>query len=274
MTEIRGRLALVTGGGRGVGRLLARELAAKGARIVLLDVLEKELEESARELRAGGATVFPYVLDVTRPEAIQALRERVHADAGRVEILVNNAGVVFGGAFLDVPLERHLLTYAVNTLGVVAMTHAFLPDLVASRAGHLVNVASASGLVGLPFGATYSSSKWAVIGFSESIRYELAEQGKQHVVVTTVCPSYINSGMFEGAKPPLLTPILEPEDLVRQVIAGIEHDEAVILAPAMVKLVPFLKGVLPLPVLDRVAQLLGLNTSMMGWKGHSGRKPV
>ena len=104
----------------------------------------------------------------------------MHRDGGPIDVLVNNAGLVFGGAFLDVPLERHLTTYRVNTLGLVAMTHAFLPDLMAGRDGHVVNVASASGFIGLPFGATYASSKWAVLGFSELL--ERAHAGEEVVI--------------------------------------------------------------------------------------------
>ena len=115
-------------------------------------------------------------------------RERINADGGPIEVLVNNAGTVFGGYFLDVPLDRHLTTLAVNLLGVVIVTHAFLPDLIDRPDAHLVNIASVAALRRRVRGSTYASSKWGVIGFSESIELELREQGNAHVHVTTVCP--------------------------------------------------------------------------------------
>ena len=133
-----------------------------------------------------------------------------------MDVLVNNAGIVHGGPFLDVPVERHLATYRVNVLGLVAVTHAFLPDLIASADSHLVNIASASGYIGLPHGSTYASSKWAVIGFSESLLLELELHGHRHVHVTTVCPSYVTTGLFDGARAARTTSLLSPERLAAQ----------------------------------------------------------
>jgi short-subunit dehydrogenase len=180
---------------------------------------------------------------------------------------VNNAGVVFGGPFLDVPLEKHLATYRVNVLGLVSLTHAFLPDLLGRPDAHLVNVASASGFIGLPHGATYASSKWAVIGFSESLRLELELQGHRHVHVTTVCPSYVATGLFEGARAPLTTRLLTAERLADKVVSAMLRDAIWVRVPWLVKVTPMLKGVLPTRMFYSVAGVLGVNTSMTAWKG-------
>src|SRR5262245_22535729 len=163
---LSGTRALVTGGASGIGKAIADRFAGAGAEVVLVDLNEAALRETAAAFERAGRRVRTYVLDVTEISRIVGLRETIARGAGRIDVLVNNAGLVFGGAFLEVPLEKHLTTYRVNTLGLVAMTHAFLPDLIAAPDAHVVNVASASGLVGLPFGATYASSKWAVLGFS------------------------------------------------------------------------------------------------------------
>src|SRR5512144_1348418 len=189
MRTLQGKRALVTGGASGIGKAIAERLAAHGAELVLVDLNDETLHLAAAELSRGGARVKTYVLDVTDPSRITGLKEQIARDLGPIDVLVNSAGLVFGGGFLDVPLEKHLTTYRVNTLGLVAMTHAFLPDLIKGTDGHVVNVASASGYIGLPFGATYASSKWAVIGFSESLALELELQGQGHVHVTTICPS-------------------------------------------------------------------------------------
>lgn len=272
MKDLRGKLVLVTGAARGLGRNLAVRLAKEGARIVVTDLREDALGEAAGAIRSEGGVAFTYGLDVTEPEAIAATRSRIHDDLGRIDVLVNNAGVVFGGPFLDVPLEKHLLTYKVNTLGLVAMTHAFLPDLIARSEGHLVNIASASGLLGLVYGATYASSKWSVIGFSDSIRLELQELRYPHVKVTTVCPSYIATGMFSGVKTPLLTPMLTPEALVDKITTAILEDKPMVLEPPLVKVLPLMKGVLPGRVFDFLADRFGVSSSMKQWHGHGEAK--
>jgi NAD(P)-dependent dehydrogenase (short-subunit alcohol dehydrogenase family) len=270
MRTLHGKRVLVTGAASGIGRCLARELAAQGAHVLVADRDEAGAQRTAGELGAGGARALGYGCDVTDPASIAALRDRVHADGGPIDLLVNNAGVVFGGAFLDVPLERHVATYDVNTLGLVAVTHAFLPDLLARPDAHVVNVASASGYVGLPFGTTYASSKWAVIGFSESLALELELQGHTHMHVTTVCPSYVATGMFDGVRPPLTTTLLTPERLASQVVRAVLRNKAKVRAPWLVALTPLLKGVLPDRLFVRAAGFLGVNTSMMHWRGRGG----
>jgi short-subunit dehydrogenase len=269
MHSFAGKLVLLTGAGRGIGRCLAARLGCLGARLVLTDVREEELRESAEEARSKGATVTTHVLDVTDHAAILRMRDRVRDACGRIDVLVNNAGVVFGGPFLEVPLAQHALTYAVNAVGLAAMTHAFLPDLVSRSEAHLVNIASASGLVALPYGATYASSKWAVIGFSESIRLELRALGHAHVRVTTVCPGYVQTGMFRGARAPRLTPPLTPEGLVEAIVDAILRDQVWVLEPAMVKAVSALRGILPQRLHDAIAHGFGLHQSMKSWQGHA-----
>lgn len=267
MSQVRLRRVLITGAARGVGKALARRFFERGAELVLTDVLEEDLQQTCSELRADGARCHGYPVDVTDPANIAAARQQIQSDLGGIDILVNNAGVVFGGPFLEVPLDKHQLTYRVNVEGVMAMTHAFLPLLLASPAGHLVFIASASGFVGLPNGASYASSKWAVIGFAESIRVELKHQGHQHVGVTTVCPTYINTGMFEGVEPPKTTQMLDPQELAEKVVEGVEKEMVWVREPWIVKLTPFLKHCLPTPVSDYLSEAFGANRSMDHWTG-------
>jgi len=204
---------------------------------------------------------------VTDAAAILTFRDRLHEEAGPLDVLVNNAGVVFGGPFLEVSLEKHIATYRVNVDGVVALTHAFLPDLISRPEAHLVNIASASGLIGLPFGSTYASSKWAAIGFSESLRLELDEQGHRHVHVTTACPSYVSTGLFDGVKPPFLTRLLTPDRLADKVMRAVQRNRLWVLTPWLVRMTPPLKGLLPTRLFDRISGLLGVNAGMSHWRG-------
>jgi short-subunit dehydrogenase len=200
---------------------------------------------------------------------IRAVRERVHAEHGPLDVLVNNAGVAYGGAFLDVPLEQHHATYRVNLLGEVAVTHAFLPDLIGRSEAHLVNVASASGFIALPYATTYASSKWGVLGFSESIREELRLLGHRHVSVTAVCPSYIDTGMAAGVSVPRLSRMLRSADVARLVVQAVKKRRELVLTPWLVKITPFSKGVLPPSWFRRTCDWLGITGGMSTWHGHN-----
>jgi short-subunit dehydrogenase len=270
MREISGKRVLITGGAGGLGHAIARRFAADGAELVLTDVVAATLDDMVADFVKRGVACRGYIVDVTDPTAVAAVRDRLHDEAGPVQVLVNNAGVVHGGAFLDVPLEKHLHTYRVNVEGAVTMTHAFLGDLIASGEGHLVNVASASGFVGLPFGSTYASSKWAVIGLGESLRLELKKLGHKHVGVTSVCPSYVDTGMFAGVRPPKLTRFLTPDAVAEEVVAAVRHSRPFVLEPWIVKLTPFLVNTLPQPVADLVSDAFGATTGMRSWHGREG----
>jgi short-subunit dehydrogenase len=204
---------------------------------------------------------------VTRVDSVARFREQILADAGAVDVLVNNAGVVFGGAFGDVSIERHRLTFDVNVMGVVHCTHAFLEDLAARPDAHLVNVASASGLVPLPWAATYAASKWAVLGLSDSLRRELEATGRSHVHVTAVCPSYVSTGLFDGAKAPFLSRILTPERVADATVRAVLRNRAAVLIPWLVRATPILKGLLPRRAFEAVSDLLGATGSMKQWRG-------
>jgi all-trans-retinol dehydrogenase (NAD+) len=263
-----GKRVLVTGGASGIGRALAEKLAESGAEILLADIDEPRMAATADAIRADGRLVHTHCLDVTDARAILRVRDAIHAQGGPIDVLVNNAGVVFGGAFLSVPLEKHLATYATNTLGLVQMTHAFLPDLISRPSAHVINIASAAGLGGLPFAATYASSKWSVIGFSESLRQELARIGDGHVRVTTVCAAYVSTGLFEGARPLRTTSLLSPERLARQIVRSVERDRVFLRTPWVVKFIPLVNGVLPVRMVDAVSRVLGAASSMERWTGH------
>lgn len=268
MSRLKMKRVLITGAARGLGRAMAEEFAARGAEPVLTDILGEELDKTVGELRERGVRCRGYRLDVTSPENVLEVRREVHQDLGKIDILVNNAGVVFGGPLLEVPIARHLLTYRVNVEGPMLLTHAFLPDLIDAPHGQAVYIASASGFVGLPNGATYASSKWAVIGFAESVRAEMKHLGHKNVSVTTVCPTYINTGMFEGAAPPKTTSLLDPHQIAAKVVDAVEHRKVWVLEPWIVKLTPFLKHGLPTPISDFLSEAFGANQSMDHWKGH------
>ncbi len=266
MTRISGSRCVVTGAARGIGKLLAQRLLEDGARVALLDLDEETLEKTRAQLSAIG-DVRAYTLDVSDGPSIYEVCERILSDMKGIDLLVNNAGIVTGGPLTEVSDERHTLTFAVNVLGVVRMTRALLPSMMERRQGHIVNIASAAGLTGVALQTTYSSSKWAVVGFSESLHYELRHL-KHPIPVTCICPGYIDTGMFDGVEPPMLMPMLKPERVVERIMRAIRDDERQVMMPFVVGGVPLLRAALPGRVQDFITEKLGVSKSMEGWRGH------
>ncbi len=264
--DLGGKRALITGGAGGIGKALARELATKGVRIVVADVDDTAAATFAATLASAGHAATAVGLDVTNGASITAARAALLEDSEPLDILVNNAGVVAGGPFAEVSLAAHQRTTAVNLDGLMAVTHAFLPDLLARPEAHIVNVVSASAFIALPFGTSYAASKWGALGFSESLRHELAALGHQHVGVTAVCPAYVDTGMFAGAKAPPLTRFLTPEALAAATVRAVERRTPVLRLPWTVQL-SRLASVLPTRGFDVIARLLGIDTSMRHWRG-------
>lgn len=266
MTELRDKRVLITGAARGIGWALAERFAEEGARVVLTDRDEEALAAAARAL---GVPHTAHPLDVTDIDAARALRERLLAEQQPLDVLVNNAGVVAGGAFLEVPLVEHRRTFEINTLAPVALTHLFLPDLIARPSAHVVNVVSASAFVGLPRGATYAASKWAMLGFSESLRLELMRLGHRHVGVTAVCPSYVATELFEGARAPRGTRKLTPAEVAELTVRAVRANRPTMTAPWLVSTTPLLRALLPRRWFDAIAGRLGVYSSMDEWRGRS-----
>ena len=262
-----GMRVLITGAGSGIGALMAEKLAKQGAEVLVSARRMEAANQVVERIHTDGGRAFPVLLDVSDTDSILAARDQIHRDHGRIDVLVNNAGVVFGGTFEEVSLDDHLNTFRINTLGLMAASHTFLDDLKASRRGHLVNIASASAFIGLPFGSSYAASKWAVVGFSESLRLELQERGIDNVAVTTVCPSYISTGMFDGARAPLLTSMLTPGKVANAILRATRNREAMVYLPRTVQSAELLKGALPRRLFDEVARRTGISTSMRHWRG-------
>jgi short-subunit dehydrogenase len=263
--NLTGKRALITGAGHGLGRAIAHEFAAAGAEVIVTDLDPGRVAAVVAEIKGSAG----YSLDVTAVADVRAVREKLVADRGPIDILVNNAGVVFGGPFQDVPLDRHLGTVAVNLWGVLAVTHTFLPDLLARPEARVVNIVSASAIIALPLAASYAATKWAVLGFSDSLREELRLAGHRHVRVSAICPSYVATGLFDGARPPRLTRLLTAEAVARVVRRATERGTEFVLLPWTVRLLYALAGVLPRSMYLRLCRVLGVSTSMAEWRGHS-----
>ncbi len=274
MKTVSGKRVLVTGAAMGMGRRFAeRAIAEDAAAVVLVDLDEDALNETLEELPDGASEVIGYVLDVSDPDEVAATAAAVLDDVDGIDVLVNNAGIVRGNEyFWDTDVARDTTaTIAVNTLAPMYVAHAFLPAMIAgSEECRLLNLASAAGFTPNPRMAVYAASKWAVIGWSDSVRLELKQAGHDHVKVTTVCPYYVDTGMFDGASSAPLLPILDPDDVVDESWSGMLAGHPFVVLPKTVMLSEMLKGVVPTGVRDFIAEhVIGVYHTMDDFTGRS-----
>lgn len=269
--SLTGSTVLITGAAMGMGKMYAhRAVRDHAANVVLWDINGELLAEVAAELRGRGSVIHSYVVDVSKLEDIEQAAEQVRNDVGTPDILINNAGIVRGNYFWEHEQRADITaTMAVNTMAPMHITREFLPAMIdGARTSRIVNVASAAGLLANPRMSVYSSSKWAVIGWSDSLRLELKQAGHHHIKVTTFCPSYIKTGMFEGARGPLLTPLLEPAAVTERVWQAMKAGTPMLMMPWTVKLSTALRGVLPVAASDVVAgRMFGVYKSMEHFTG-------
>ena len=194
-----GRVAVVTGAASGIGLALARRFAADGMRVVLSDIDKTALEEAVSGIRAVGATATGIAADVSDAAAVQHLADRAVEEYGAVHVVCNNAGVAVAGPFAELSLERWRWALEVNLWGVIHGVRAFLPLLLAQDDGHIVNTASSSGLNGSAFMGPYCTTKFAVVGLSESLWHELAQLGSR-VGVSVLCPGFVRTRIADAER--------------------------------------------------------------------------
>jgi NAD(P)-dependent dehydrogenase (short-subunit alcohol dehydrogenase family) len=198
MTEVRGKVAVITGAGSGIGRALAYDLARRGAQLAISDVDASGLAETAQQVRIIGAKVHETRLDVTDRAAVLRYADDVIAEFGVVNIVINNAGIAFTGDIEQMSFAQIERVIDVDFWGVVNGTKAFLPHLIASGDGHVVNISSLFGLMAVPGQSAYNAAKFAVRGFTEALREEMLVNGHP-VRVTCVHPGGIKTAIARNA---------------------------------------------------------------------------
>ncbi|MBA8826439.1 NAD(P)-dependent dehydrogenase (short-subunit alcohol dehydrogenase family) [Saccharopolyspora lacisalsi] len=242
-----GQVAVVTGAARGIGRAIATELASRGVSVVIVDLRAEPLGAVAEELAAAGdGAVVPATVDVADAEAMTALAQRVQERFGRIDLVINNAGIApnDGKPMWEADLAQWRRVVDVNLFGMLHGIRAFVPHLVAAGRGHVVNIASLAGLSGTPLSASYGTSKHAAVALSEMLLAELELMGLP-IGVTVVCPGFVRTPMVEenrdmtrgpewadrlGADATALLEsieetmkdMLEPDEAARRVLAAVE----------------------------------------------------
>jgi short-subunit dehydrogenase len=220
--ELPGAVAVVTGASAGIGRATANALAAEGADVAVAARRLDRLEELAQEIEAQGRRVLPVRCDVAKRKDVAALRDAVAAEFGRTDVLVNNAGIPGGGMFADMRPDAIDAITKTNLLSVMWATKAFLPMMLERGRGHVVNVASLAGRYAVPGSTVYSAAKHGVIGFSESLYYELKDR---RVLVTAINPGFVaTEGFPHTDKDPRI--VMTPERVAAVIVDVVRRGRA------------------------------------------------
>lgn len=257
MTKIAGKVAVVTGAASGIGRATACLLAAEGARLAITDVDRAGLEKTADTIRAAGGKVTTYLVDVSDKDAVYSFADQIAADMGGADIVLNNAGVAQMARVEDLTYDDFEWVMNIDFWGMVYGTKAFLPQMQAKGAGHIVNVSSIFGLIAVPTQAAYNSAKFAIRGFTEALRLELKATD---IKVSSVHPGGIKTNIVRNARFLQSTSVGEreeavsgfdkfarttPEKAAQTIVKGIKKNKPRILIGFDARLVDWIQRLLP-----------------------------
>jgi len=231
MESLKGRTALITGAGKGIGKALAIALAAEGVNIGLLARTTADLEELATELQPYQVKTAIATANVADMEAVNSAVTKLQTELGFIDILVNNAGVAFFGGFLDLEPAQFEQTIQINLLGVYYMTRAVLPAMIEHKTGDIINISSTAGLRGAAVTSAYSASKFGLIGLSDSLMQEVR---KHNIRVSTLTPSTVATGLAIDLKLTDGNPdkVMQPEDLAEFIVHNLKLNRRVFVKDA------------------------------------------
>jgi NADP-dependent 3-hydroxy acid dehydrogenase YdfG len=245
--DLTGRVAAVTGGARGIGAATARALEAAGMKVAIGD-----LDPDAA---ADGALALP--LDVTDRESFHAFLAETERHLGPLDVLVNNAGIMPIGAFLDESERTERAIYEVNVQGVTNGMRLALPAMIARGHGHVVNIASTGGRVGVPGAASYCGSKFYVYGLSEALRGELRGSG---VHLSCVMPGMVRTDLTSGLREPRIPPAVDPEDVAAEIVRALRRPRFDVFVPRSLTASFAVGGLIPRRAREALARRLGADT--------------
>jgi NADP-dependent 3-hydroxy acid dehydrogenase YdfG len=264
--QLKGRTAVITGAASGIGRAIAHALARRGCHLALADVNEPGLQETASSA-ASGARITCHRLDVGDGQAIAAFPDVVRAEHDRVDLLVNNAGVALGGTFEQVAEADFEWLISINFLGLVRMTRAFLPLMKASDDARIINISSIFGIIAPPGQTAYCASKFAVRGFSESLRHELKDT---RIGMTVVHPGGVATSIAKNARGSKALSAAElqaararaeahlklpPDSAAEAIIRAVERRQPRVIVGSDAKFASIIERIAPVAHLDWLAKL-------------------
>lgn len=257
---------LITGGASGIGKIMGRKALERGAsQLIIWDINADGLRTTKEALDKYQGTVHTFVVDISSLDAIETTTKLVLDQFESIDILINNAGVVVGKYFHEHSHQDITRTMAINSDAPMHITLGLLPSMMLQNSGAICNICSSAGLISNPKMSVYAASKWAAVGWSDSLRLEMKQLDK-NIAVTTIMPFYINTGMFDGVESRFL-PILEPEPTAERIIKAIERSKKMLAMPLPYWFIRSSQGLLPLPIFEWVMQKLGIYDGMKNFKG-------
>lgn len=272
--KIKDSVIVITGGASGIGKIMGRMALEKGAKAVAvwdinqqnLDTVVAEHSQLATSL-SDVIQVKGYVVNVADYEAVKAAYTQTVSDLGPVDILINNAGVVTTNKTFDQNTPQDIeRTITINTIAPMYVAQTMLPDMIARQKGHICNIASAAGLLAVPKMSVYVASKWATMGWSDSVWIELKDM-KSPVKITTFAPYFINTGMFDGVKS-WFFPILDPDKTAARVLKAIEKNTRFKGVPFAFRFARLMQGLMPMRLTDWVfGEVFGIYHAMDHFTG-------
>lgn len=265
MKDLKEKTVLITGGASGIGKIMARLMLERKAKVVIWDIDQASLDATLSEFSGKGA-ISGFKVDVSDAEHVKETAQRVKQENSVVDLVINSAGIVVGKFFNEHTSADIAHTLNINVAGSMYVAKAFLEGMLAQNSGHICNIASSGGLISNPKMSVYAASKWAVIGWSDSLRLEM-KQMKKDVHVTTIMPYYIHTGMFEGVRSRI--PILQPEAAALTIVKAIERNRTMVTIPGYIhRVTRFFQATLPIPVFDWFAgSVLGIYKTMEHFVG-------
>ena len=265
--NFKDKVVLITGSASGIGKIMMRKVLEKGAKeIVMLDYNLVGINQAKEDFTHFGRTIHTYEVDLSQQEQVLEVIEKIKSDIPLIDVVINNAGVIVGKNYVDHTAKDINWTMAINTIAVMLITNAFLPAMVKRNQGVICNIASMAGLTSTPKMAAYVASKWAVVGFSETLWLEM-KQAKSNVIINCVMPFYINTGMFDGVKSRVV-PILDPEKVATKIISNIEKGKFRTPLPLPYWFIRTAQALLPNKIYDFVmGDVFGIYDSMEDFKG-------
>ncbi|XP_064651100.1 estradiol 17-beta-dehydrogenase 11-like [Lineus longissimus] len=258
-----GEVVVITGAGHGIGKEVALRLGRLGAKLALLDIGKKGVDEVADAINEYGGFARAYVCDVANDVMVSEVAQRVEDEIGDVGVLINNAGIAHCHDLLTLSMKRIQLTFDVNIVAYMRMVKTFLPKMIHTNRGHIVNMASTASFRGTPFLADYCSTKFAVRGFTEALREEIRLLHGKDIKVTCVFPLFVNTGIvpLQRMKVGKIGTIYSPEDAADFIVDGILREEKEVYIPKWFRFLATLAGCLPYGIVKVISDFFGVGVS-------------
>ena len=265
MTQLKNKIVLISGGASGIGKIMSRLSLERGAEVVIWDVNKINTHKTISEFECLGKITF-YLVDISNLAQIHVAAKKVLDNHGNIDVLINNAGVVFGKYFHEHSSEEINKTMMINANAPMHITSNFLCKMIELNSGHICNISSSASLLSNPKMSVYAASKWSVFAWSDSLRLEL-KQLKKDIKVTSILPYYINTGMFDGVKSRV--PILDAEKTALTIIKAIEKNKKIITIPGWIyRFTRFGQAFMSVNFFDWFAgRVMGIYKTMDDFKG-------